>query len=287
MSNCGSKFCDKNKTGVKLLEMIYEFNGTIIEFNGQIIALTGETPTPTITPTPTPTITPTPTPTPTVTPTPTPAPTPSSSELRLLVLGDASANTVATSLSGLTTSLGYTVASVTGITMGTTYTGAGLSPNDYNCILYYTNSSQIGSTALTTNLLTYLSNGGNLVTGVFTWNLRPSNWSYSGLTNFVGGVNQTSNNTNINVLQSHPIFSGVSSAITNNQSYFVNDIVSIQPGSTTLANLTSNSRPFLTIRTTATSRLVSVNTFPPGVTSYTNMRRLYTNSVLWAAGIIT
>lgn len=281
MSNRRSKFCNKNKTGVKLLEMIYEFNGSIIEFNGQIIALTGETPTPTITPTPTPTVTPTPT------PSPTPAPTPSSSELRLLVLGDASANTVATSLSGLVVSLGYSVTSVTGITMGTTYTGAGLSPINYNCILYYTNSLQYGSTALTTNLLTYLSNGGNLVTGVFTWNLRPSNWSYSGLTNFVGTVNQTSNNTNINVLQSHPIFSGVSSAITNNQSYFVNDIVSIQPGSTTLANLTSNSRPFLTIRTTATSRLVSVNTFPPGVTSYANMRRLYTNSVLWAAGIIT
>jgi hypothetical protein len=207
------------------------------------------------------------------------------SDLRLLILGDVSVSSVRTSISSQLTTLGYSGFTVSAITMGITYSGSGLTPTDYNCILYYTNSSQYGSTSLPANLLTYRNLGGNIVTSVFTWNLQPVGWSYSDLTNFVGPVNQTNNNTNINILTSHPIFLGVSSAITNNTSYFVNDIVSIQSGATTLANLSSNGRPFLTTRTVGSSRLVSVNTFPVGVTSFTNMRRLFTNSILWAAGI--
>jgi hypothetical protein len=209
----------------------------------------------------------------------------STSNLRLLILGDVSASTVRTSISTQLTSLGYSGFTISAITMGTTYSASGLTPSDYNCVLYYTNSSQIGSSSLPANLLNYRNLGGNIVTGVFTWNLRPTGWSDANVTNFVGSVNQTSNNTNINVLISHPIFSGVSSAITNNTSYFVNDIVSTQSGSTTLANLSSNGRPFLAIRTVGSSRLVSVNTFPVGISTFANMRRLFTNSVLWAVGI--
>jgi hypothetical protein len=239
--------------------MIITFNDTIIEYGGTILDFpTSSTPTPT-----------------------------PSSTIKLLVLGDLNASTVATSIGSQLTTLGYSGFTTSGVTMGTTFSGTGLNPNNYNCILYYTNSSQTGANALTTSLLNYVSLGGHLITGVFTWNLRPANWNYSGLTNFVGGVNQTSNNTNITVLQSHPIFNGVSSAITNNTSYFVNDIVNIQPGSTTLANFSSNSRPFLAIRTIGTANLVSINTFPSGISTYSNMRRLFTNSVLWVTGIIT
>lgn len=212
---------------------------------------------------------------------------PSSGGVRLLVLGDGNAPTVASNILSQFTTLGYSGFTASGVTMGTTYTGSGLTPSNYNCIIYYTNSSQTGANALTTNLLNYVSLGGHLITAVFTWNLRPTNWVYSGLTNFVGTVNQTSNATNITILQSHSIFNGVSSAITNNATYFVNDIVSTQPGSTTLANLASNSRPFLAIRTVGSSKLVSINTFPPGMTTYANMKRLFANSVLWSTGIIT
>jgi hypothetical protein len=236
--------------------MIVSNNNTIIEFNGLVIDYTEPTSTPT-------------------------------TNIKLLVLGDASAATVSTNISSQLTTLGYSGFITSGITMGTTYTGAGLTPTDYNCILYYTNSTQTGSSNLTTNLLNYLSLGGHLITGVFTWNLRPTNWVYSGLTNFVAPVGQTANNTNITTLQSHPIFNGVSSAITNNTSYFVNDIISVQPGSTTLANFSSNSRPFLAIRTVGSSRLVSVNTFPAGIPTYANMKRLFANTVLWVTGIIT
>ena len=160
----------------------------------------------------------------------------------------------------------------------------------YNCILYYTNSSQTGSNDLPNNLLNYRNLGGHLITAVFTWNIRPTTWNYLNLTNFVGTVNQTFNNTNINVLISHPIFSGVSSAITNNTSYYVDDIVSTQSGSTTLANFSSNNRPFLAIRTVTTSgntsNLISINTWPGGISSYTNMRRLFTNAALWSVGLI-
>jgi hypothetical protein len=236
--------------------MIVSYNGNIVSLNGSIV----DYPT-----------------------TPT-AITASTSNLRLLILGDSSASTVGTNISSQLTTLGYSGFTISAITMGTTYSASGLTPSDYNCILYYTNSSQTGSNALPNNLLTYRNLGGNIVTGVFTWNLRPTGWSDANVTNFVG-ANQTSNNTNINVLINHPIFSGVSSAITNNTSYFVNDILSTQSGSTTLANLSSNGRPFLAIRTVGSSRLVSVNTFPVGISTFTNMRRLFTNSVLWAVGI--
>jgi len=214
-------------------------------------------------------------------------PIPPSSNLRLLILGDGSVSNVVTSIRTQLSILGYSGSStVSGITMGTTYSGTGLNPDQYNCVLYYTNSSQTGSAALSTNLLNYRNLGGHIITGVFTWNLRPSGWSYPNLTNFVAPVNQTNNNTNINILTSHPIFNGVSSAITNNAIYFTNDIISTQSGSTTLATLSSNGRPFLAIRTVGSSNLISINTFPVGVSSYTNMRRLFTNAALWAVGLI-
>lgn len=210
-----------------------------------------------------------------------------SSNLRLLILGDTNVSTVVTNIRSQLSILGYSGSStVSGITMGTTYSGTGLNPDQYNCILYYTNSSQIGSAALPTNLLNYRNLGGHIITGVFTWNLRPSGWSYPNLTNFVGPVNQTLNNTNINVTTSHPIFNGVSSAITNNASYFVNDVISTQSGSTTLATFSSNGRPFLAIRTVGSSNLISINTYPIGVPFYANMRRLFTNAALWSVGLI-
>jgi len=235
--------------------MIVSYNGNIVSFNNSMVDFP-VTSTPTLT-----------------------------SNLRLLILGDLNASTVRTNISSQLTTLGYSGFTISAITMGTTYSGSGLTPTDYNCVLYYTNSSQIGSTSLPANLLNYRNLGGNIITAVFTWNLRPVGWSYSDLTNFVAPVNQSSDNTNINILTEHPIFLGVSSAITNNNSYFVNDIVSIQSGATTLATFRSNGRPFLATRTIGSSRLVSVNTFPPGVSTFTNMRRLFTNSVLWAAGI--
>lgn len=206
-------------------------------------------------------------------------------KLKLLILGDSNANTVKTNISNQLTTLGYSDFTISAITMGTTYSGSGLTPTDYNCILYYTNSSQYGSASLPTNLLNYRNLNGNIVTAVSSWALRPAGWSDSNLTNFVGPVSQVVNRNNINILTNHPIFLGVSSAITDNFSFIVNNVVSIQPGATNLATFSSNGRPFLATRTVGSSRLVSVNTFPIGINTYSNMRRLITNSVLWAAGI--
>lgn len=280
----------------------------MIDLNGVIL---GEfepipiTPTPTpssVTPTPTPSFTPTQTltstntPTLTVTPTlttsntPTPTLTPtnaaSGSSLRLLILGDNNSSSVSTNISNQLNTLGYSGFTISAVTMGTTFTASNVSPSMYNCILYYTNSGQQGATSITNNLINYLSLGGNLITGVFTWNIRPTGWVYSALTNFVGPVNQSSNNMNITIQQGHPILSGVSTAITNSQTFFINEVVSAQTGSLTIATLTSPNYPFVSIRTVGLSRLVSINTFPPGVSSYASMRRLFTNSVLWSTGII-
>ena len=98
-----------------------------------------------------------------------------SSNLRLLIIGDTNASTIQQFISSGLTSQGVTNYTISAVTASTTFAGTSTMANDYDTILYYTNSSQIGSTGLTSNLTTFVNAGGGLVTGVFFWNLRPIN----------------------------------------------------------------------------------------------------------------
>jgi hypothetical protein len=264
--------------------MILSYGNNILLTNIGVLTfdnITTPTPTPSITPTQTLTPTPTITPTSTLTPTPTPS-LPSS--LRILVLGDTSVSTVSTNLSNEIVTLGYPTPSMSSVTISTTYSGVGLSPSLFDVVLYYTNSSQVGSSTLPSSLSTYVSNGGNLVTGTFIWNLRPTGFNYN-LTPYVGPVNQSNNSSgNMTVTVSHPITNGVGTGITNNNVALNNIVTTLQSGATTIATYTTNGVPYVGINTVGTSRIVGLNIYI-GSTSMSirpNLRRLVTNAVLWA-----
>ena len=113
-----------------------------------------------------------------VTSAPAPAPPPT---LNLLVLGDSGASNIATGITTRLTALGYTGFTVNSVTIGTSYTGSTdlANTNTYNTVLLYTNSSQTGAPALSTNLKNWVALGGNLVTGTFIWNLYPSGFDFT------------------------------------------------------------------------------------------------------------
>ena len=283
--------------------MIITHNGSILQFNGQIIDLeVGSSPTPTPTPSITPTITPTTTITPTITPTPsitptitptstiTPTPTPSSgasSALRVLVLGDSNASTMATQISNEIVLLGYPTPTTSAVTISTTYTGSGLTTSNFDVVVYYTNSSQVGATTLTTSLRNFVNSGGSLITATFIWNLRPVGFDFT-LTPYVGPANQSTDSTgNMTVSVVHPITTGVGTNLTSGGTIQNNLVTTLQSGATTIATYTSGGYPIVGINTVGTARLVGLNLyFPSYLSTRANLRRLVANAVLWAGKVL-
>ena len=207
-----------------------------------------------------------------------------SGTLRLLIIGDSSVNTVSQFISSGFTGQGITNFTISAVTAGLTYSGTSNMASSYDAILYYSNSSQYGTNALTNNLTTFVNAGGGLVTGTFIWNIRPANFNYQ-LTAF-SAAGQSSSVQTWTASTSHPILSGVSSAITNS-SYFINSLSSASGGSTIIARLTPSNIPYVGVNsTTYAGRIVSVNTFPPGMQTYPNMRALFARAVMWAANRI-
>jgi hypothetical protein len=208
-------------------------------------------------------------------PAPAPAPAPT---LKLLVLGDAGASTSATAISTRLTALGYTGFTVNSQVLGTTYTGSTDLANTttYNTVLLYTNSSQTGAAALSTNIKAWVALGGNLVCATFIWNLAPSGFDYT-ITPLQANAQSNDSTGNLTVTVVHPITTGVTTTITNGQTVLNNGNASLQTGSTTIATFTSS----------GTSRLVAINAFVNGLNIYTNFRDLVTNACLWAVNILT
>ena len=279
--------------------MIITHEGKIVTLDGQPLELgAGVLPTPSVTPTmtPTPSITPTITPTQTITPTITPSstitptPTPTSgatSALRLLILGDTQVSTVSGQVSNEIVTLGYPTPTISAVTISTTYSGTGLSSSSWDVVLYYTNSSQTGAVALNTSLRNYVDNGGNLVTCTFIWNLRPLGFDFT-LTPYVGTVNQSSDGTgNMTISVVHPITTGVGTSLTGGVAIPNNLVTTLQSGASTIATYTSSGYPIIGINTVGTSRLVGINGyFPSYIVTRANMRRLVTNTVLWAGKVL-
>jgi hypothetical protein len=245
-------------------------------------------PTNTSTPTTTPTVTRTPTVTPTVTPTksitPTPSPTPGL--VRVLFLGDASVSTVATNVSSYLTVTGNPI-SYSAVTMGTTYTGSGnITPDNYDVVVMYTNNAQIGTSTLSTALTNYVNAGGNMVSGVFLWNLYPSGFSHSGTTAF-NVTNAQSSNPSGNFTVSTPsvITDGIGTSFGGGQA--TNTSPTLVSGATLLASYTSDSVRLLATRQVGNSTLVSINSFFASITTTgSTLTKMVGNSILYAAGVL-
>jgi len=243
------------------------------------------TPTNTVTPTPTitPSVTPTITPTNTITPTPTPTPTPTiSSQKRVLFLGDSSVGTVATNISTYLTALGTPI-TYSAVTMGTTYTGSGgITTSNYDAVLIYTNSGQIGTTTLATALTNYVNSGGNVVSGTFLWNLYPSGYNFAGTTAF--NTNSQSNPPagNIIITSATTITNGIGLTM---PTVFNNGAITLNSGSVQLATY-SNGNNLLALKTVGNSKIISVNAFPANITNSTStICKMFGNAILYAAGV--
>jgi len=248
-----------------------------------------QTPTNTETPTTTPTNTETPTQTPTNTETPTTTPTPTTTTLNytnVLFLGDANISTVASNVSSYITQTGGTI-TYSAVTIGTTYTGDnGITPQNYDVVVFYTNNAQTGGAGLSTALSDYVNAGGNLVSGTFLWNLYPSGYNHSGTTAFnVSNGQGTLPSGNFSATTTSVITQGIGTSF--GQFTFTNAVVTLSSGATQLASYTENPYPLLATKQVGSSNLVSINAFLGGInTSGSTLTKMVGNSILFAAGDI-
>lgn len=200
--------------------------------------------------------------------------------MKLLVAGDTSSANVASSLRTRFASQGLTGYTVSSQIINTTYTGSDLTTANYNVVLYYTNAGQVGASSLSANLKNYVASGGNLVTGTFLWNISPSGFDLT-ITPFTGNTQSSNPTGNMTIDVVHPITTGINTAITNG-GIALNNVVTMQTGSTKIASYTTGGQPYVGIGTTGASRFVGINTYVGLIPSYTNMRNLTGNAVLWA-----
>jgi hypothetical protein len=244
---------------------------------------TSPTTTPTRTVTPTPSVTPSVSPTLTQTPTTTPTPTPTrSNNLRVLMLGDSQVSTVGGFISSYLTTTGNPI-TYSAVTMGTTYTGSGnITKANYDVVMIYTNSGQIGTTTMANALTTFVGQGGSIVSGTFLWNLYPSGYNFTGTTTFNTNA-QTNPSGTYTVVSATTITNGIGSPLPN---IFSNGSVPIVSGSVELAKYTDNT-PLLYTRNVGSAKLVSINAFPANITSNSSpICKIFGNAILYAGGRI-
>jgi hypothetical protein len=171
--------------------------------------------------------------------------------------------------------------------MGTTYTGSGnITPDNYDVVVMYTNNAQIGTSTLSTALTNYVNAGGNMVSGVFLWNLYPSGFSHSGTTAF-NVTNAQSSNPSGNFTVSTPsvITDGIGTSFGGGQA--TNTSPTLVSGATLLASYTSDSVRLLATRQVGNSTLVSINSFFASITTTgSTLTKMVGNSILYAAGVL-
>jgi len=205
----------------------------------------------------------------------------------LLILGDLSVSGVETNLRNYFNTTSYTF-SISSRQLSTTYTASDVNNASYSVILLYTNSGQIGGPGIGPNLSKFCANGGGLVTGVFYWNLRSnftdntiSPWSWI-------GINQGSAILNLTFSSgSHPILSGLTAlTLSGGSSYFIDLVSTLTSGSQNIATWSGSSYPAIAVGTTGSARIVGLNYYPPGISSYPNARPMFANAILWASKVI-
>jgi hypothetical protein len=205
--------------------------------------------------------------------------------LKLLILGDSSVSDVSNSINNRLIELGYSEFTINTQELSINYEGTGLSPEDYTTILMYTNGGDYGSPNLSNNLNNYMDSGGNFVTAVFMWNIKPTGFDYN-RTTFQGDVSQSyrSGGGNMIIDVEHPITSGILLDIGDS---WENTVTNLTTGSTKIAT-SPTGRPLIgirdVIRKVGSHRISSINSFPPMMN--TNMINLLTNCILWSNGNI-
>lgn len=206
--------------------------------------------------------------------------TPDAPPLKLLVLGDTLASTVASVIAARLTALGYTGFTVDSATIGTTYTGNTLKIANYNTALIWTNSSHTGATGFGAAIRSFVNAGGNVVSSTFIWNLYPSDMDFT--TTPFQARGQSNDSTAIMIIDVvHPITTGVTLSLNGGNTVLTNGAVVLQSGATRLARFTATGDTVVGINTVGTARLVGLNLYISNLAS-TPIRDLTVNACLWA-----
>jgi hypothetical protein len=213
-------------------------------------------------------------------------PSPVTPTLKLYILGDTNVSTVTSTIQSRLTALGYTTATINSVQLGTTYTGSDLNVSTYNTVLFFTNASQTGAAALSTNLKNFVNAGGNLVTATFAWNLYPSGFDAT-ITPFQLRAQSNDSTGNMTVDVVNPITTGVNTSLTGGALVPNNGAVSLQSGATKIATYTTSGAPLVAINTIGSSRTVGLNITVNTISVYPNLRNLTVNALLWACSILT
>jgi hypothetical protein len=166
--------------------------------------------------------------------------------------------------------------------MGTTYTGSGnITPANYDVVMIYTNSGQVGTTTLANALASYATSGGNIVSGVFLWNLYASGYNFTGTTAFNATNSQTNPPGTYTVVSATTITNGIGSPL---PSFFSNGSPTLVSGSVQLATYTDGAN-LLAVRTVGNSRRVSINASPINISSNSSpICKIFGNAILYAGG---
>jgi len=239
------------------------------------------TPTPTNSQTPTLTRTPTQTPTNTSTTTITPTPSPTPGQLKVLFLGDASVTSIASNINTYITTTGQSI-SYSAVTMSTSYTGSGnITKANYDVVMIYTNSGQIGTTTMANALTTFVGQGGSVVSGTFLWNLYPVGYNFTGTTAF--NINGQSNPPagNIIITSATTITNGIGLTM---PTTFNNGGITLNSGSAQLATY-SDGTNLLALKTIGSSTIISINASPINIINSTStITKMFGNAILYAGG---
>ena len=215
---------------------------------------------------------------------------------RILVLMDSSrTSTTVTGVRSAMNSLGYIENqnyTITGKSLGTTYTGAGDldEPYAYNIVIISTNGGDLGSSALGTRLNAFLAKGNHLIMMTFSWNIRISNsvlFNYTVYSPYTYSGNQSNFGTaqTLTADVGHPI---TNTTLSIGQPFY-NNGVTLTSGSQNLATY-SNGQLAIAVRQVLNARIVALNFFPDNLSSATttqvNRLNLLVNSILWCVNLI-
>lgn len=202
---------------------------------------------------------------------------------RVLFLGDASVGTVATNIATYITNTGHSI-TYSAVTIGTTYNGVpDISTTNYDVVFLYTNGGQTGGAGLSNSLVNFVNSGGNVVSGVFLWNVYAAGFAHSAVTAFNKTDVQSNSVGSFTVTNPTSITNGIGTSL---PASFSNGNPTIVPGAVQLATFTDGVN-CLAARTVGSSRLVSINAWPVNInSSNSTICKMFGNAILYAAGVI-
>ena len=201
---------------------------------------------------------------------------------KILVLGDAQVSATRNAIYNEINSRGYTNITATAQQLSTTYTGAGLTKANFDVVLLWTNTSEIGQNGWETNLNTFVAAGGSVVTASYIWSLKTPGFDLT-QTPFQANASSTDASGNFTKDTAHPIIDGIAESSLGG-AVQTNGAVALQSGATKISTYAASGNPFIAVKTVGSSRLVGINAYiAPASNDIT--KSVVVNSCLWAGNV--